>query len=245
MKNASQVWWSAAAVAASGLALAYWVSDSSVTPSQPIGVTHTTSVGTMSGRCTGSEVENGGSSTCSTESQQLDARPTDVTVLRQDVAALKEEVVSLRRQLRELRRVAPVAATATVADPTPDPRDPAMRAAADQQRQEQLALLEADFRREPLDQAWAVQATEAVQDALNSDAAGQAALQRLECHSSTCRVELAADETGTLGKSLPLLMQQLAPILPNVTADTLNEENGGGMVLYLSRTSSSPPQAGN
>ena len=175
----------------------------------------------------------------------MNSRPADVTVLRQDVASLKEEVVSLRRQLRELRRSAPVAATASVADPTPDPLDPAVRAAAEQQRQEQLAMLEADFRREPIDQAWAVQATGAVQEALNSDAAGQAALQRLECHSSTCRVELGADETGTLGKSLPLLMQQLAPILPDVTADTLDEANGGGMVLYLSRTPSSPPQPGN
>ncbi len=245
MKNVSQVWWSATAVAASGLALAYWLSDSSVTAPQPVGVTHTTSVGAVSGRCTAAEVENGGAATCSAESQQLAARPTDVTVLRQDVASLKEEVVSLRRQLRELRRAAPVVATTPVADPTPDPLDPAVRAAAEQQRQEQMALLESDFRREPIDQAWAVQATGAVQEALNSDAAGQAALQRLECHSSTCRVELGADETGTLGKSLPLLMQQLAPILPNVTADTLDEENGGGMVLYLSRASSSPPQPGN
>jgi len=234
MKNAYRVWWSSAAVVASGLALAYWFSGSSVTAPQHIGGTDTTSGVAASGRCTASEAENGGSSTCNEDGQKMNSRPADLTVLRQDVASLKEEIVSLRRQIRDLRRAAPVAATENAENPTPDPLDPAVRAAAEQQRQEQMVMLEADFRREPIDRAWALQTTGAVQDALNSDAAGQAALQRLECHSRTCRVELAADDTGTLGKSLPLLMQQLAPILPNVMANTVDEENGGGMVLYLS-----------
>jgi hypothetical protein len=175
------------------------------------------------------------SSTCSENGQRMDSPPADLAALRQDVASLKGEIVSLRRQIREQRRVAPVEATGNAESPTPDSRlDPAARAAAEQMRQEQMALLENNFQREPVDRAWSSQATGAVQEALSSDAAGQAALQRLECHSRTCRVELAADDTGSLGKSLPLLMQQLAPILPNVMANTMDEENGGGMILYLS-----------
>ena len=235
MKNAYRVWWSTAAVVASGLALAYWVSSPSVTVPQHAGVTDTKSVGAASGRCTASGTENRVSSTCSEDGQKIDSPPADLAVLRQDVASLKGEIVSLQRQIRELRRVAPVAATENAENPTPDPRlDPVARAAAEQMRQEQMALLENNFQREPVDRAWSLQATGAVQEALSSDAIGQAALQHLECHSRTCRVELAADDTGALGKSLPLLMQQLAPILPNMMANTMDEENGGQMVLYLS-----------
>src|ERR1051325_194765 len=122
MKNAYQVWWSSAAVVASGLALAYWVSGPSVSAPQHVGVANSTSVGSASGRCTASETENGGSSTCSEDGQKMDSRPADLTVLRQDVASLKEELVSLRRQIRELRRVTPVAATENAENPTPDPR---------------------------------------------------------------------------------------------------------------------------
>ncbi len=111
MKNAYRVWWSSAAVVASGLVLAYWVSGPSVTTPEHVGVNNPTSVSPASGRCTASEAEDGGSSTCSEEDRKMDSRPADLTVLRQDVASLKEQIVSLRRQIRELRRVAPAAAS--------------------------------------------------------------------------------------------------------------------------------------
>jgi len=49
-------------------------------------------------------------------------------------------------------------------------------------------------------------------------------------------VELHDDGSGSLGKSMPMLAQQLAGTLPTATANTIAEPGGGStVVLYLSR----------
>jgi hypothetical protein len=121
-----------------------------------------------------------------------------------------------------------------------DPRtDPAARAKAERERQEQMAVVEANFQQEPTDQMWSFEAAGAVQEALANDEMGQTALRSIECRSSTCRVEMADDDTGGLAKGLPVFLQQLAETLPgSVTANYVDDGAGGKiMILYMSRDS--------
>ena len=172
--------------------------------------------------------------------QQTDA----VATLEQQVALLRREISSVQRQLQEQRQIATDGREEGEIE-TASRFDPAAMAEAARQRQEHLAEIEASFRHELIDQAWAFRATSAVQEAFTSEAAAPAVVHSLECRSHTCRAEISADDTGELGKTLPLLLQQLAPILPNVIANNVDEANGGGTILYLSENTNDPLQQGN
>jgi hypothetical protein len=160
-----------------------------------------------------------------------------MTVLRQEVALIRREVAAVQRQLHAQGRVAPVVAPARTDEPAPDQRPGlAARAAAAHARQQQMAVLEANFWHEPIDQRWSSEAAGAMQAALASDEMVQHLLLGLDCRSHTCRVELAEDDTGELAQALPLILMQLAPVLPSGTAHYVDARDGGtAMVLYLSR----------
>jgi hypothetical protein len=166
-----------------------------------------------------------------------------MVALRQEVLLLRREMATMQRQLREHRRTATVMSQGREAASAPDPRtDPAARAAAERQRQEQLAVIEATFWREPTDRRWANETAEVVQEVLASDDVGQLAVQSLECRSHTCRVDLADDDTGELAKLLPLFGLQLAETLPYVTVNQVVNGNGStSTILYMSREAPEPP----
>jgi hypothetical protein len=194
------------------------------------------------GRRAASDTVAGAGSDRRAETQQQ-----EMAALREQVALLRREVSAVQRQIHEQGRAATVVAPGREEDLTKDPRtDPAARAAAERERQEQMAVLEANFRQEPTDRGWAFQAAGAVQEALASDEMGQAALRNIECRSSTCRVELADDDTGELAKGIPMLLQQLDETLPSsVTANYVDDGAGGKtMILYMSRELDEPPQNG-
>jgi hypothetical protein len=165
-----------------------------------------------------------------------------VETLPQDIAALRKEVSALRRQVREQLRAGPVGAHGREEIPAHDSRrDPAARAEAERDRQAHMAVLEASFWQEPADQGWSSAAAAAVQDALAFDDTAQAAMRSLECRSTTCRLEMADDNTGELAKVLPVFLMQLAQTLPYATANHIDYSDGSrGIILYMTQESDGP-----
>jgi hypothetical protein len=167
--------------------------------------------------------------------------------LRSDIAALREEVALLRAQVTVFerwrhaqRRTTTGERPGSEADPAQALRtDPAARAAIDRERQQQLAVIEAGFRREPADPQWATDTEGAVQVALAHDNIVQNTLLDLECRSQTCRVELADDNTGELAKGIPIFLLQLGSTLPNARMNSGVDGAGGKtMILYLTKEAS-------
>src|SRR5262245_3652127 len=84
--------------------------------------------------------------------KQTDTQQQAIAALRQDVALLRREISTLQRQIQEQGRVVTAGVPGSEADPASDPRsDPAARAEAERVRQEQMAVIEATFRQEPID----------------------------------------------------------------------------------------------
>lgn len=195
------------------------------------------------GRRAVSDAEAGRSAGGAGSDRRTETQQQEMAALREEVALLRREVSVVQRQIREQERAATVVAPGREEDPANDPRtDSAARAAAERERQEQMAVLEADFRQEATDGVWSFEAAGAVQEALASDETVQTALRNIECRSSTCRAEMADDDTGELGKALPVFLQQLAETLPSVTANQVDDGAGGKiMILYMSRESNELP----
>jgi hypothetical protein len=187
--------------------------------------------------------EAGLSSAGTRSDRRAETHQQDLPDLREQVALLRREVAAVQRQLHEQARATLAAGQGRDLPLAPDPRtDPAARAQAERERQEQMAALEANFRHEPTDRGWAVQAAGAVQEALASNETIETALQNIECHSHTCRVELADDDTGELAKSMPVFLLQLGQTLPSVTANQVEDGAGGRtLILYMSRESNELP----
>ncbi len=228
------VGWRTAVVLAGGLALTWWIrSPSHVGPSLPRNVNFVPKLALSGPGATGGAAK-GVPSTCASSSGSVESAVSNLSGVQQEVALLRKEVAALQRQLHLLQNTVPSGTAESSDMPLVQGLDPLARAAAERGRQEQMAIVEADFQREPLDRAWALQTAGTVQEVLTSDPLGQSAIQHVECRSHTCRVELATAESGELNKALPLLLQQLAPTLPSVTANSLTDSAGERMILYLS-----------
>ncbi len=171
--------------------------------------------------------------------EQVELPQRDMAALKEEVAFLRREVATVQRQLHEQQQMALTIASGKEEEPALTPLTiSAARAAAERERQEQMALLEANFRREPTDQQWSFRVGGAVHEALAENEAVQTALRNIECHSSTCRVELADNDGDELAKDLPVFLQQLGDMLPHVTANQVADGAGGQLtILYLFRES--------
>jgi hypothetical protein len=169
--------------------------------------------------------------------------PPDIAALREEVALLRTHVTAFERWIHVQRRTATGGTPGREADPAQAPRiDPAARAAVERERQQQMAVIEAGFRRELADPRWSMEAEGVVQAALASDPIVQNTLLDLECRSQTCRVELADDDTGELAKVIPFVLLQLASTLPSATANYGVDGAGGKtMILYLTHEAPAPP----
>jgi hypothetical protein len=157
-----------------------------------------------------------------------------------DLAALKEEVDSLKAEVLALRHQLPAqsSASASRADGQTAPDVRSDSSAQDEQaamRQAQMEMIDAAFRRQTIDQSWSANTTSAIHKVLNSSEVGGLQAENIDCRSSSCRVELHDDGSGRLSKSLPILAQQLAGSMPNVTANTIPQGDGtANVVLYMS-----------
>lgn len=155
----------------------------------------------------------------------------DIATLKRELTDLKAEIAALNQFVRSQAASQPLAGRD---EKTPQLRDPLAQADAEQQRQQQIALIEAGFRSETTDADWSAASLAKLQAALAKPAL-QSALRSMECRSRTCRVEIAHASTD-VQKILPLFANQLADSLPNLTAGEVDGSTGdGNMVLYLSR----------
>ena len=195
---------------------------------------------------TSADEARGASSAVAESDRMAETQHEEMTTLREEVARLRAEVTAVQRWIHAQRRRATGVAPGKAEDPAKDPRtDRAARAEAERERQKQMEVVEASFRHEPADPRWSFEAEGAVQEALASDEIVQNTLLGLECRSHTCRVELADDDTGELAKVMPLFLEQLVQTLPSVTANYVDDGNGGKiMILYMSREANEPPRHG-
>lgn len=126
----------------------------------------------------------------------------------------------------------------------PDPRDPVVgdprtdleaRAEAQRKHREYIAGVDASFRREAADPAWSQATASTIQAALTADKELHSLARGVECRARTCRVEIADDGSGALGKLVPRFAQQVGQELPRTVADRVETPRGPAMVVYLFR----------
>ncbi|HWL88242.1 MAG TPA: hypothetical protein VNO21_20705 [Polyangiaceae bacterium] len=158
-----------------------------------------------------------------------------------ELAKMREEIASLQRQVSSQRQM-PVAEPVKAEADAKDLRtDSEMRAEGERKHREYMAGVEAAFRNETIDARWSPATSSVVQTAISADNALRALTRDVECRSSTCRVEIADDGSGSLGKALPMLALQVGPALPSVSSTRVEDGSGAStMVLYMSRQNESP-----
>jgi hypothetical protein len=162
-----------------------------------------------------------------------------------ELAQMRQELTQLKHQLwtQGQRLAATDPARAEAHDPTAkDPRtDPEARAEQERKYREYMASVDAAFRKEATDPHWSSTTSSAVQTALIANSDLRPLARGVECRSRTCRVEIADDGSGKLGKILPVFAQQVGQELPSVTADRVQDASGAAtMILYMSRRDETP-----
>ena len=154
-----------------------------------------------------------------------------VSELRQEMFRLRHEVAS-----HEMR----LAADPANARVAPD-NGPEARAEAERKRKEYVAGIDAGFRKEARDPQWSATTTSTIQTALAADDGLRTSTRGVECRSQTCRVEIADDGSGKLGKALPMFVHTVGQALPTTTADRVVDASGGAtLVFYMSRNTAFP-----
>jgi hypothetical protein len=166
-----------------------------------------------------------------------------------ELAEMRREIAQLRRQVwtQEQRQAAAGPGKAEAQDPAAakDPRtDPEARAEQERKYREYMAGVDAAFRKETTDPRWSSATSSAVQTALIADNDLRPLARGVECRSHTCRVEIADDGSGKLGKILPMFAQQVGQELPSVVANRVEDAGGAAtMVLYMFRRDEMPAMA--
>src|SRR5262249_43632991 len=115
------------------------------------------------------------------------AGTAEIAELRQQLSQLRDQVLSHEQKLR-----------------VADPAAPEVRAEQERRRRDFVAGLEAKFRDELRDPQWSAATAAAVRTALASDDDLRPLARGVECRSQTCRVEIAEDGSGKLGKLIPM-----------------------------------------
>jgi hypothetical protein len=161
-----------------------------------------------------------------------------------EVALLAAELATLRRELgaRTEARSRPATSepipSLQIADAAVlDPRsDAAALAEAERQFDEHTATVAATFSGEPRDPTFALNTSDSLRVALDSDELAKMPVQTIDCRTKTCRVEIGDDGSGVVPQVLPMLMVRMADSLPNVIAQRHEQPNGRAtMVLYMSK----------
>jgi hypothetical protein len=165
-----------------------------------------------------------------------------VDQLQQSVAALAAQLAAQQKG----RPPTPVTSASGEAK-TPEPESVEAQRAADAQRlREYMVGVEQAFANEKVDPAWASRASARVGHTFEGDEVLRTIAHTVECRAQTCRVQIEDDGVGTLNARMPYLALGLADVLPQVSAEHIDQANGrGAMVLYMSRTSSQARASGN
>lgn len=156
--------------------------------------------------------------------------------------ALQARVTMLERELAELR--SGMAERTGLAAPAPVPAEPEPEHPLTQEETKRLqeewhtrmAAVEATYRAERLDQAWALATKEKLTTAWSTLPAFGKNVRSVECRSETCRVEAIDDLHGDFTKDLQMLPLRLADSLPSVQADHTPQADGTvKRTFYFSR----------
>lgn len=159
------------------------------------------------------------------------------------LAELRREIFQLRHQLwaQGQRSADPANLPQPASVKAPDPET---RAEQERRRQDYVAGVEAAFRVETRDPQWSAATSAAVQTALAADDELRLLARSVDCRSQTCRVEIADDGAGKLGKLIPMLAQRVGQSLPSITVNHVEDASGTAiMILYMARaleTASTP-----
>jgi hypothetical protein len=161
-----------------------------------------------------------------------------------EVALLAAELATLRRELgaraesrSRAETSAPIPSLQVAEAPVLDPRsDAAALEQAERQFEEHTATVAATFSGEPRDPTFALNTSDSLRVALDSDELAKMPVQTIDCRTKTCRVEIGDDGSGVVPQVLPMLMVRMADSLPNVIAQRHEQPNGRAtMVLYMSK----------
>ena len=166
------------------------------------------------------------------------AKDEDTGQLLARVAELQQDLVALKRDLAAQRsghppeQRPPASGDAKVPDIE---RVEAQRAADAQRRHEYMASIEQAFANEKVEPMWASRASARVGSTFEGDEMLRNIAHTVECRQKTCRVQLDDDGSGRLSGRMPFLTLGLADVLPQVSAEHIDQPNGrGAMVLYMS-----------
>ena len=163
----------------------------------------------------------------------------------EDTARLSTRITELQQDLVELKRALAAQRSSHPPEQSPpasgDAKVPdiesveAQRAADAQRRHEYMASVEQAFSNEKIDPTWASRASARVGSTFEGDEMLRNIAHTVECRQATCRVQLDDDGSGRLSGRMPFLTLGLADVLPQVSAEHLDQPNGrGAMVLYMS-----------
>ncbi len=160
----------------------------------------------------------------------------EIASLRQRLSQQDERISALlaERAKKEEQGVADPAA----APSAPNPRDPAVIQAQKEQWNAHMADVQAEFFMEKHDPKWSATMTTAIRSIAEKNEAIRDAVDQIECHSQTCRVELKGDTAGKADQQLPMFVQQVGADLPNAEIAKVEDEHGHTKtVVYFSQGS--------
>lgn len=163
------------------------------------------------------------------ERHQHVEQQAETALLRQQLAALRQEVAALKGGHPDR-----AAEQKPAALPAQDMPSKVERERAREAWHVRMVKVEAEFTDEPRDERWSSTMTSALKDAASKHEAIGKRLQRIDCRSKTCRVEVSDDGSAALTQQLPLFLLQMGNDLPSMQSEQV--ENGNGQrttVLYL------------
>jgi hypothetical protein len=168
-------------------------------------------------------------------------RTVDNTELRGRIALLEKQIASLSAT------PAPATSGGTRAAEPPELRDTARHPtpeeleADDRRWHAHMTEVHAKFVAEPRQSGWARTTANMIQDALSSDQVLGPVARNVECHSTTCRVELLDNRSPEFSKRLPNFLTRVGQVLPTAEADFVTNPDGTRTAsIYLSSTVADP-----
>jgi hypothetical protein len=147
---------------------------------------------------------------------------------------VRQELTEVKAQLSELQET--VAAKQAPEEP-PDEYAQMTRQERrdyhDQKWREHMAEVAAAFELEPRDPSWSATAKQALESALAREPVLQQVAGKIDCRSSTCRLEVSRDADGKVDKQLLPMLNTLAETLPEMEAKETTIDGKSTYTLYL------------
>jgi len=192
-------------------------------------------------------VAPGRTSSAAPASQVVSRGSDDRTArLAAQVEQLQQSVLALKAQLaaQQSAHSAPHAPAAGGDAKIPDIENVEAQRTADAERlRTYMQGVSQAFANEKIDAAWSSRASARVASTFEGDEVLRNVARTVECRQQTCRVQIEDDGSGRLNARMPFLTIGLADVLPQVSAEHIDQGNGrGSMVLYMSSQRLMPTQ---